>query len=403
MPQFTYKAKTSPQSALSGRIDAPSRAAAIAQLQAMGYTLTSLEQADAAAAPAWSMRSLRRIHTADLALFWRQLASLLEAGLPLVKTLETVGQQTENPRLAGVVNDIRTAVEGSDSLSAALGRHPKVFGAVAVSIVAAGEASGRLAEVAEQLATKVEKEQDLAGKLRSALLYPSFLLLVGLAAIAVLVTFVVPRFAILFAEMNQQLPWTTRTMLAISGWAHDYWWAALIGLVAAVVLARRALRTAAGRRLLDGAKLNMPVLGRVVRKIEMARFAHTFGTLVGSGVNILPALDITARTMSNGLIAAEVSQVRDRIAKGSRVEAALRKGRYFPPALVNMVAVGEDSSALDRMLVKVASAFDRDSDRVVASLTRLLEALLIVFLGGIVAVIVAAILLPIFQASAFVG
>lgn len=400
MPTFTYKARTSPQTVHSGSIDAPDRTQATQRLQAMGYRLLALQESSGQ--EGLSLRRFQRVRTADLALFWRQLASLLEAGMPLVRALQTAQEQADNKKLAELIGRVRDSVENAASFSQSLGRFGRTFSPVIVSIVASGEATGTLPQVVAQLADKVEKEQDLRGKVRSAMIYPVFLLLVGFTVIGVLVTFVIPRFRVLFSGMGRELPAATRALLAVSEFARDYWWIVLVVVAGSVGIFRQLTRKGRGRAALDRFKLHLPVIGKMIQKIEMARFAHTFGSLCANGVHILPAMEITARTMGNQVIAQEILAARDRIAKGSRVEAALRKGRYFPPALVNMVAVGEDSAALDKMLEKVASVFERDSDRVVSSATKLMESVLILILGTLVAIIVASILLPIFQATSFV-
>jgi type II secretory pathway component PulF len=401
MTCFVYKAKSAPDRVVSGTLQASDRDQAVHQVMAMGCSLLSLrESADGkGAGGAMSWRLARRVSGTDLAVFWRQLASLLQAGMPLVKSLETVGQQTENRRLSAIIADVRDAVQNASSFSAALERHAQVFGAVAGNLVASAEAMGALPQVAAQLAVKVEKEQDLRGKVRSALVYPIFLLLVGLGVVGVLVTVVIPRFAVLFAGMGQELPLPTRMLLGVSRFAQSYGWIVALVALAAFAAIRQATRTGKGRLAMDRFKLHLPFLGKVVQKTEMARFAHTLATLCTNGVRILGALEISARTVGNRVIAQEILDVRDRVAKGSRVEAALRKGRFFPPTLVNMVAVGEDSAALDKMIENVAVVFERDSDRVANSVARLLESALILVLGAMVAAIVAAILLPIFQAT----
>ena len=404
MPIFAYRAKRTPEVVDTGAIQADSRGVAVERLHAMGYSLLSLQEGGEGSPLSMqlSWRGLQRIRVNDLAMFWRQLASLLEAGLPLVKALETVEEQSENRKLAFVVSEVRRSVENAASLSQALSRFPRAFGPLYVSVVATGEATGTLAQVCERLAARVEKEQDLRSKVTSALVYPAFLCIVGTIVVTVLVMFVIPKFAILFESMGQELPLPTRILMGVSGFVHSYWWLAGSAALVVVAAAYQFTRQAAGRAALDSLKLHLPVLGGVIRKIEMAKFAHTLGTLCANGVHVLPALEITARTASNRVIAREVESAREKVEKGSRVEAALREGRHFPPALVNMVAVGEDSASLAEMLGRVAQVYERESDRVVATLTRLLESLLILFLGAVTGLIVAAILLPIFRASALV-
>jgi type II secretory pathway component PulF len=405
VPTYAYRAKQAPGEVAEGTLDAATRTDAINRLRAMGYSLLSLEEAAGAGGGplGFSLTGGRRVKISDLALFWRQLASLLSAGLPLARALATAQEQTEGRELARVIGQVRDTVERAASFSDALARFPRVFRPHQVSLIATGEATGRLAEVAERLAAHVEKEHDLRSRVRSALIYPAFLCLVGGVVVGVLVAFVIPKFAMLFANYGQQLPLPTRTLLAVSRFSHQYWLPVIGGMGLVATVAYRLTRRGAGRLWLDTLKLRLPVLGKVFRQIEMARFAHTLGVLCANGVHVLPAFDITSRAMANRVVVREVAQARERISRGARVAAALREGRYFPPALINMVSVGEDSASLPAMLGKVAEVYERESDRVVGAMTRLLEAALIVLLAGVVALVVAAILLPIFRASAFIG
>jgi len=403
LPKFAYRAKQTPERVLKGVLEAEDKGQAAHRLRNMGYRIVSLEEAKGVAYGVGLSLGLRRIRGQDLATFWRQLASLLGAGLPPVTSLVTVEEQTENPHLAQVISEVRSAVEGASSFSQGLSRFPDVFGPLQVSIVATGEATGSLPEVAEELADRVENEQDLRGKVRTALVYPIFLCIVGAVVVSVLVTFVIPKFAVMFDSLGQQLPLPTRVLMSISAFAKVYWW--LVGLAVIVIAATayQITRKGPGRLALDALKLRLPVMGKVITKIEMARFAQVLGTLAANGVGIVEALEITAKTLTNSVIAREGVVAGEQIAGGSRVDVAMRRGKHFPPALLNMVAVGEDSSSLPEMLKKTARVYQRESDRAVRSMTALLESVLILALGGIVGGIVAAILLPIFRASAMVG
>jgi len=405
VPTYAYRAKQALGDAAEGTLEASTRADAIDRLKAMGYGILSLQETPEGGSGVFGfvLAGGRRVRVSDLALFWRQLASLLSAGLPLARALATAEEQTESRELARVVHDVRGSVERAVSFSSALGRHARVFRPHQVSLIATGEATGRLAEVAERLAAHVEKEHDLRSRIRSALIYPAFLCLVGGVVVGVLVAFVIPKFAVLFSNYGQQLPLPTRVLLAVSRFSHQYWLPVVGGGAVLATAAYRLTRSGPGRLWLDAAKLQLPVFGKVFRQIEMARFAHTLGVLCANGVHVLPAFDITSRAMTNRVVEREVAQARERISRGARVAAALREGRYFPPALINMVSVGEDSASLPAMLGKVAEVYERESDRVVGAMTRLLEAGLIVVLAGVVALVVAAILLPIFRASAFIG
>jgi len=404
MAVYAYRAKREPDEVLTGRMEAGSRRQAVQRLRAMELHPLSVRQTgEGLLSGVGSWLPFRRIRKRDLVIFWRQLASLLQAGMPLVDTLATVQEHCERRALAGVIAEVRRVVQHAASFSAALARFPRVFGPVEVNVVAAGEAMGALGQVAGELADRLDRENDLRSSVVATMAYPAFLCVVGGIVVAVLVTFVIPKFATMFQNFGQSLPWPTRLLLAVSAVARGWWW--LVGGVALVIGVGlyHLARTERGRLVLDRARLRLPTFGKLLLRIEMERFASTLGTLCANGVKVLPALGIAARTARNKAVALDIQQAQLRVEKGSRVETALRQGDYFPAVLVNMVAIGEDSARLDQMLGRVADLYKRESERSLSTMVRLLESLLIVLLASVVGFIVAAVLLPVFEASTLFG
>ncbi len=400
MPSFAYRAKKGPERIVAGTVDAADRAHAIAVLKGMDLSILELaEPTGAFGKPS----KLGRAKTRDAAVFWRQLESLLTAGLPLVQALQSTASQCESTHVRRAVQMLHESVSRGVSLSSAVRELGGTFGPVSASILSAGELTGRLAEAAGQLADTAERQQAARVRMRSALLYPVFLFVVGVIVVSLLLVVVVPKFQVLFASYGQRLPLATRMLLSASRSAQSYGPYAGPALFLAAVGLYRATRQGSGRRLWHGLLLGTPYFGRLIRRVETARFAGTFGSLCSSGVRVLPALGVAAETVGNAVIAEQVIKVRDRVSEGVSVAEALREQEGFPDSLVNMVAVGEQSASLDRMLLNVASFYQQEVEAAASGLAQLVESGLIIVLAGMVAFVVAAILLPVFRASALVG
>ncbi len=404
MPQFAYKAKAESGAALQGVIEAADRSQALRQLKAMGYYLLALDERRLDQSWREQLRSAfgARIRPRDVALLTRQLASLLEAGLLVAESLRILARQCENLALGRLVEALAARVEGSKSLSAAMAEHPRVFSPQYTSIIRAGEEGGMLPESLTRLADHLEADVKFREQVRSALAYPAFLCISGVAVVAILLTFVIPRFLSLFAALGQDLPLPTRILIATSSFMATWWPVILMGLLVLIFGCVQLLRTRQGRLGWHRAKLNLPVIGQVSHKAEMAVFSQTFAALIGSGVRVVQALEISAETLGNRHLSERVGRLAEAVRQGKSIHQAMDKQEVFPVVLVSMTAVGEQTGQLDDLVARAAEVLREESQRAIQRLTMLLEPALIVMLGGLVALIVAAILLPIFRSSALV-
>jgi type IV pilus assembly protein PilC len=337
------------------------------------------------------------IKTRDVVIFTRQFATMINAGLPLVQSLTILAQQTENKSLKDVTKAVVYDVEAGNTLADALGKHPKAFTDLYVNMVAAGEAGGILDTILLRLATFLEKNDALVRKVKGAMVYPAVIISVAFIAIAVLLIFVIPTFQGMFASVNMELPLPTRIVIGASNILTRYWYFILGGVAVLVFGLRSYYGTAAGRRTIDGLALRAPVIGDLLRKSAVSRFTRTLGTLISSGVSILDGLEITAKTAGNRVIHDAVMQSRQSIAGGETIAGPLQVSGVFPPMVISMIAVGEQTGGLDEMLTKIADFYDSEVDVAVSALLSLMEPIMIVVLGVIVGGMVVAMYLPIFD------
>lgn len=401
MPTYVYRAKNHAQQLIEGRLEADNERAALLQLSREGVAPLSLEEALAAAARPPDLRSgpsqSLRVPARTLAVFTRQLSDLLGAGLTLLTALQLLIKQTEHPLLRQVTEDLVARIREGGRFSEALRKHPAVFGALYVNLVAAGEVGGALEKVLIRLADLLEAEDELKAKIRQALVYPAFILGIGALTVGVLLVMVIPKLAALFEDMGQQLPLPTRALIELSGWVRIYWWL-LAGLAAGGAAAlRQYRRQPAGRMRWDRLQLGVPVLGALIQRVEVARFTRTLSVLLSQGVPILEALSVVTQSAGNAVLADTLQRVRQDVRDGRALSASLSRSTVVPAFVQNMVAVGEESGTLEVALLKVAAAYERDADRVMKIFTTLLEPVLLVLVGGVVAFVVMAMLLPIFQ------
>lgn len=399
MPRFRYEVKKAPGAPAVGDIEADTQRAAVARLRELGYFPISVEEYTGAEKRAAFHTSLTRIRLRDRNIFFRQLANLYESGMPLTRALGTLRQQTANPKMAAVIEQIQETVQKGSSLGEALEKHPRVFSNMTCSLVRAGESGGMLDRVLWRIVAFGEQEEELRGKAKSAMIYPVFLMCMGAVAVFILVSFVFPKFTAVFEDFNATLPWITRVVLGVCGFMGKFWWAVLAGGAGLVSAFVSYVRTGPGRRQLDRFLLRVPVLGGVVQKYVMAQFARTLGTLLDNGVSVLTALRITGETLANKAVADEVAGVQARVAEGDSISASLNQTRYFPPMVINMFAVGEESGRLGAVTQRMADAYDMEVDRAVKAMTALLEPVLIVIMGVIVGVLVISMLLPLLTIS----
>lgn len=399
--RYTYKAKKSTGEVVQGYIEAENRRLVINKLQKMQFFPIAVveEKGGRGLQTEMSLKSLRRIGLKDVATFSRQLSDLLRAGLTLAKALDVLTRQTSNPKLLEVIKTVSSDVQGGSTFADALGHHPKAFNDLYCSMVRAGEVSGGLDAVMERLCSFLESEQEMRSKIITAMTYPAFMVVVCVLVISVLFTFVVPKFQSMFEDSGAVLPLSTQFLMGLSGFIRGWWWAILLGAVGLILLFRHYIKTETGRVQWDEFKLQLPLLGDLITKREVAKFARTLGTLLANGVNILRALDITEEVISNQILAKEVQQMSADIKEGERLSDRMAKSSLFPPIAVNMVAVGEETGELEKTLGSVAVSFENETERVIKTVTTLLEPLMIVVMAVVVGFIVFAMIMPIFQIS----
>ena len=338
------------------------------------------------------------INDQDLVIFTRQFATMIGAGLPLIQALEILSKQTENKYFAKHIEDIKGDVEGGSTFADALKKHPKIFTDLYTNMVAAGEAGGILDIILVRLAAYIEKAQKLKRKVKGAMIYPCVVMSIAVLCIAVIMVFVVPTFSKMFSQLGGTLPAPTQLVIAISKFLSGMGGLiVLLSIIAFAVFVVQIRRTEKGRTIVDGIVLRFPIFGILLRKVAVAKFTRTLGTLVSSGVPILDGLNITARTAGNKVIEKAVFGVRQGVSEGKTIAEPLSESKVFPPMVTQMIAVGESTGALDNMLEKIADFYDEEVDIAVDNLTSMLEPILMVFLGGAVGFIVVAMYLPIFK------
>lgn len=406
MPTFSYQAKDEKGGLIQGTMEAEGQTAVASRLQAMGYfplRIRDEKKARHAAAGFFQNLGRQRVKTADLTTFNRQMSDLVGAGVPLVKALNILVTQTPNETLRDIVNQISSDVQGGDTLAQAMAKHPRAFSKLFVAMVRAGETGGMLEGVLQRLADFAEAEQELKGRVQSILIYPAIMIVVGATAVTILMTVVMPKIVRIYQDMNQALPGLTQTLIAISNVFAQFWWAIGGGVIALVLATWRFYQTEDGKTLFDKWALQMPVLGSVIQRREIARFARTFGSLLRNGVSILPALEIVTEVMANNVVRREVGQIPHHISQGEGVANPLRQSKVFPPVVVNMIAIGEETGRMADVLLRVARSYEVEVDRAIRNLVSLIQPMIILILGLVVGFIVIAMLLPIFSLDPTAG
>jgi type IV pilus assembly protein PilC len=380
---------------------ADNREAAMAVLRRQQITITNIREKgrEIRILP----RLSRGIAQKRIAIFTRQFSVMLDAGLPLVQCLEILGEQEENPIFAAIIEKVRADVEAGSSLAEAMRKHPKAFDELYVNMIAAGEAGGILDIILQRLATYIEKVVRLKSQVKSALIYPAAVIVIATAVVWVILTWVIPVFQQLLESVGSELPLITKVVVGTSNFLGRYTiWILLVIVLAAVGVARY-YKTYRGRRVIDGMMLRIPIIGNLLRKIAVARFCQTLSTLTAAGVPILDGLDITARTSGNAIIEDAILAVRKAVEEGRTLSQPLGETKVFPPMVVQMINVGEQTGALDQMLQKIAEFYEEEVDTAVAGLTKLIEPLMIVILGAIIGTIVTAMYLPLYSVLSEIG
>ncbi|MHB8838314.1 MAG: type II secretion system F family protein [Gemmatimonadaceae bacterium] len=392
MPSFQYTARDAKGDLKTGTLEAATKDDVMTQLRQKRMNVVKVEEQGKA-----KVKTTGSIAMRDIVIFTRQFSTMINSGLPLVQALDILSKQTENKSLAAVTRQVVFDVESGHTVADALAKHPNAFTDLYVNMVAAGEAGGILDTILMRLATFMEKNDALVRKVKGAMIYPGVIMSVAAIAVVVLLIFVIPVFQNMFASVGLALPLPTRIVIGLSNALKAYWWALGAGGYGAVWAIKRYYATPGGKLTLDKLLLQMPVLGDVLRKSAVSRFTRTLGTLISSGVSILDGLEITAKTAGNRVIHDAIMQSRSSIAGGDTISAPLAKSNVFPPMVISMIAVGEQTGGLDEMLSKIADFYDEEVDAAVGALLAAMEPIMIVFLGVVVGGMVVACYLPIFD------
>lgn len=407
MATFAYVGRTRSGAVKKGELSAKTRDEAVDQLRKQSVVVTSLEEKKSGAGGFKIKLSLGSgLTDKDLVVFTRQFGTMINAGLPLVQCLEILSTQSENKVLRETIGEVKTQVEAGSTFSDALRRHPKVFDDLYVNLVHAGEVGGLLDTILTRLAKYIEKAMKLKGQVKSAMIYPAAIMGVAVVVISVLMIWVIPIFAKMFVELSGGkvgLPGPTQLVIDISNVFTSYWYLIFGSLVAIIFGIKKYYATVQGRKAIDKLLLKTPVFGDLIRKASVAKFTRTLGTLLASGVPLLDGMTICAKTAGNKVIEETLINARASISGGKTIADPLAASGVFPKMVTHMIAVGESTGALDAMLGKIADFYEDEVDQAVASLTSLLEPIMMVFLGVVIGFIVIAMYLPIFKMSDAIG
>ena len=415
MPVFSYKALNKKGKETTGTIEADNTNQALSKLKDSGVFPTSVIEnkggkkggkAKPGAAPGSGgsgmniqirIPGLDGVKTKEVTLFTRQLSTLIDAGLPLVRSLNVLRDQCKPGRLKDTIHGMSAEVESGSTFSEALAKYPKIFNKLYVNMVRAGEAGGLLEIVLQRLAEFAEKSQKLASKVKSALVYPALVIVIALAVVGFLVTVIVPKFMVMFTDMDIKMPAPTLLLMGVSDFAKQRWYLVILGIVGIIVIFKLLKKHPKTKYGLDWLSLRLPVFGQLLQKVAISRFTRTLGTLIKSGVPILQALTIVKDTAGNEVIAGAIVKVHESIREGESISAPLAESKVFPSMVVNMIDVGEETGSLDQMLLKIADNYDDQVDTATGALTSMLEPILIVGMGLVVGFIVIAMFMPLIE------
>lgn len=403
MAIYRYTAKDKSGKPTSGTLDVLDEKTAIQTLRQRELVILSIRAEQVKQKKFLKDLFGSKIKLSELVLFSRQMATLIDSGIPLVHGLDILTDQVENAAFKKIVLTVKNDVASGVSLNEALAKHPRAFSPLFVNMVKAGESSGSLDEIMERLATYLEKTDSLLRKVRSALVYPSVVSIMAVAITLVLILKVVPVFKSMFADFGGKLPIPTLILITVSDFLIHYFFLWFTAAVVGVVFLTRFLKTAKGAEMFDGFKLRMPIFGVIFRKVAVSKFSRTLATLLKSGVPILTSLDIVGKTSGNRIIERAVGKVRESIHEGENISGPLSRSKVFPPLVVRMIAVGEQTGEMEKMLTKIADFYDDQVDATVSGITSLIEPLVIAFLGIVIGTIVICMFLPIFKLSSLVS
>jgi len=402
MPIYVWAGKNKKGRSLKGELEAADERIARIQLKKRSIEVQKLKQKPKDLFENISFMQ-PKVTNKDLVIFTRQFSTMIDAGLPLVQGLNILGEQTENKTFRNMLKQITKDVEGGLTLADALGKHPRVFDSLFVNLVAAGEVGGILDTILQRLATYIEKAEKLKSQIKGAMTYPIVVVGIAIIVIAVIMIFVIPVFQDMFSSFGKALPVPTQVVVAMSDFIKGNVHYMIGGLIVFVWAFRRYRNTSSGKRNIDSILLKLPIFGELIKKVAVARFTRTLGTMVSSGVPILDALEITAKTAGNVIVEEVIFDARGSIAEGQTIAEPLSETDIFPGMVTQMISVGESTGALDAMLEKIADFYDDEVDATVSAMTSMLEPLLMLFLGGSIGGLVVAMYLPIFKMAAAMG
>ena len=396
--QFNYQARTQEGEVKIGTIEASSRNAALALLQKHKLFITFLEKIEAKPFYTKKIKLFERISRKDIVNFSRQLSLMFKSQIPLVQSLHSIAEQTRSANFKEKILDISDQVEGGTLFSKALASHPKLFSTFYVSMVKSGEASGTLSESLTYLADHLEKEYYLTSKIQGAMIYPALIVMVVIGVLAMMMFFVVPSMTKVFIETGQDLPAITKAVIAFSNFLQQWGWLVLIFFVGSLVFLFRYIKTPGGKKNKDELMLKLPILGSFLKMIYISRFAENLSTLIAGGLPIYQALEITGQIVSIDVYQAVIFHIKDEVRRGKKISDILTKyPDKFPPILIQMVTVGEKTGTLDKSMTNVVNFYQKEIDRSIENLLSILEPVLVIFLGGVVAGLMGAVLLPLYR------
>lgn len=400
MSKYQYKAKEGTNKLVTGSVEAASEAEAINKIIRLGFTPISVETEKSLSEPA-TIDSVK-IPLSDIAIFSRQLSALLDSGVNLLRALGTVKTQTENEKLAFLIDKIAASVKEGKSLSESMAKYPKAFSGVYVALVRAGEEGGMLSNILNQVTHILEREDDLRSNIIDALIYPFILIFFTFVSLFVLLTFVVPRFVQIFVDLGQELPLMTQALISVSGFLSRTWVLIVLLMAFFVFVIHGYYKTKEGRLYFDRLKLQLPILGRFINHVELSNFCNTLGSLLTNGVPIVQSLRSAQATLNNAALSESLDEINKQVTKGASFSTTLSNNAYFPGFIINLVSIGEETGALDKSLIRIAQVYDKEIEKNIKRIVTLIEPVIIVFLVVVILFIVLSMLLPIIQITAFI-
>jgi general secretion pathway protein F len=405
MPDFTYTAMGRTGARASGTLTAGSEREAALILDSRGLFPLQIGLAKTQASGGGGFSFGKRVKGRHLATMYSQLADLLRSGVPLLRSLELLERQSVNPTLQSVIRDVRARVADGTGLAQSMAFHPKVFNELAIGMVRAGQEGGFLEDVLKRIATFVEHQEDLKAKVIGALAYPVFLAIAGFSVLNILVIFFVPKFEKMFEKLKEkgELPALTTYLMAFSHFIQDYWWVILILVISGYVFYRRWARTDAGRLVLDRLRLRLPLFGPIFLNLALARFCRILGTMLHNGIPILKALHIAKDSTGNRVLAHAIEKSAENVTAGEKLADPLRKSSFFPPDVVEMITIAEESNSLETVLVDIADTLEKRTSRNLDLMVKLLEPIMLLVMAGVTLLIVMGLLMPVFQMGSTVG